>query len=136
MSAFSENFPWPNSYGQYRFFEGKMQSHGRVAALTSEVNGIYMLTRRKGDTLRIFVCECYAFGVAEYIESVDKIGHVDVVIIASVWCGYSDEAKKHCRDENVGLFSIGELMGALHQDDYWAYLTQSEKEELKRLGRL
>lgn len=113
-----------------------MENHNQVTILKSAGSGIYLLTRKKGDTLRIFVCECYAFGVAEYMEVIDKLGHVDVVIITSVWCGYSEEANQHCRDERVGLFNIGEFMGALHRDDYWMYLTESEEEKLKKQGQL
>ncbi|HRM73450.1 MAG TPA: hypothetical protein PLI13_01895, partial [Paracoccus sp. (in: a-proteobacteria)] len=90
--------------------------------------GLYELTRTQGDTLRVFICECYAFGVAEYMEVVKSLGHIDVVIINSAWCGYAPDAKFHCREANVGLFKIGELMGALCRDDYWRYLTEDQKE--------
>lgn len=132
MTAHSEVFPWPSYYGHYKYFESQVAKHGKVVALQSLGKGIYELTRTKGDTLRVFVCECYAFGVAEYMETVERIGDLHVVIINSAWCGYSPDAKKHCRDGHVGLFKIGELMAALHLDDYWRYLTESEQEFFKK----
>ena len=36
------------------------------ASLIPRENGVYELARMQGDTLRVFVCECYAFGIAEY----------------------------------------------------------------------
>jgi hypothetical protein len=136
MAAHSETFPWTGHYGHYRYFEGQMERHGRVASLVPQGNGVYELTRTRGDTLRVFICECYAFGVAEYIETVGQLGKIDAVIINSAWCGYSPDAKRHCRDEGVGLFKIAELMGALHRDDYWLYLTDAEHEYFKTQGWL
>jgi hypothetical protein len=136
MAGHNESFPWPSYYDHYKYFEGQMDRHGKVASLTAERNGIYQLTRTQGDTLRVFICECYAFGIAEYIETIEKLGRLDAVIINSAWCGYSPDAKRHCRDEGIGLFKIGEFMGALHRDEYWAYLTDKEEECFKRQGWL
>jgi hypothetical protein len=136
MVAHSEAFPWPSHYGNFDFFEAQMQTHAKVADLTAQGGGLYDLTRTQGDTLRVFICECYAFGVAEYMETVEKIGRADVVIINSAWCGYTPDAKFHCRNSKIGLFKIGELMGALHRDEYWLYLTEKEKEHFKKKGWL
>ena len=105
-----------------------MFNHSRVALLNRQGDGIYELVREKGDTLRVFICECYAYGVAEYLETVENIGHVNVVIINSAWCGYSPDAKLYCREIGVGLFSIAEFMGALNIEQYWLYLTDEQKE--------
>lgn len=136
MAAHSETFPWPSHYGHYDYFEAQMKRHGKVASLTAQGGGLYNLTRMQGDMLRIFICECYAFGVAEYLETVENLGHVDIVIINSAWCSYTLDAKFHCRQSNVGLFTIGELMGALHGDYYWLYLTHDQKEYFKKKGWL
>jgi len=90
-------------------------------SLTAHGNGVYELTRTQGDTLRVFICECYAFGVAEYMETVDRLGKIETVIINSVWCGYTPEAKHCCRNAGVGLFKISGFMAALHRNDYWMY---------------
>lgn len=136
MTAHSETFPWPSHYGHYIYFEAQMKKHGKVASLTAQGGGVYDLTRTHGDTLRVFICECYAFGVAEYMETVERLGNMDVVIINSAWCGYTPDAKFHCQESNVGLFKVGEFMGALHRDDYWSYLTDDEKEYFKKQGWL
>ena len=134
MSALNDDFPWTSHYGHYKFFEKRMDEHGQVLSCKEEASGIYTLTRKRGHPLRIFICECYSFGVAEYMEVVDKIGKIDVVIINSIWCGYTWEAKLHCRKLKVGLFMIGEFMAALNRDDYWNYLTDEQKEDSKEKG--
>lgn len=136
MAARNEAFPWTSHYGHYEFFEEQMNRHGKVASLSPRGTGLYDLTRWQGDPLRVFICECYAFGVAEYMETVKRLGQIDSVIINSYWCGYSPEAKRFCRDARVGLFSIGEFMAALNRADYWSYLTDAEKEDFKKRGWL
>src|SRR3546814_12258728 len=127
MPGFSDQFPWPSYYGNYDYFENRMARHQKVAELTAEGDGVYRLRRTRGDVLRLFICECYAFGVADYIETTGKLGHLDLVIINSAWCGYSPDAKRYCREESVGLFEIGELEGALRRDDSWTYRTKRKK---------
>lgn len=137
MPAHNDSFPWMSYYGNYRYFEDKMAQHRKVKSLEKAGEGLYSLTRTQGDTLSIFICECYAYGVLEYLHTVEQLGaKVDVVVINSAWCGYSPDAKKHCREAHVGLFRVGELMGALHQADYWNHLTESEEEYFKKQGWL
>lgn len=136
MAAHSEIFPWRSHYGHYKYFEGLMAKHAKVTSLTPKGDGVYNLTRSQGDTLRVFICECYAFGVAEYMETVERLGRIDALIISSMWCSYSPNAKRNCRDTNVGLFTIRGFMGALHHKEYWNYLTAEEKEYFKEQGWL
>ncbi|MCF1741459.1 hypothetical protein [Paradevosia shaoguanensis] len=136
MAARNDSFPWTSHYGHYRFFETQMARHGQVKSLKSLGDGVYELVWAKGSTLRAFICECYAFGVAEYLETTDKVGKVDAVIINSMWCGYTPDAKRYCREEKVGLFRITEFMSALHRNDYWAYLTDEEKDYFRKQGWL
>jgi hypothetical protein len=111
-----------------------MTKHDRVERLVSYGNGLYNLSRKDGDTLRVFICECYAFGVAEYMETVERLGRLDAIIINSAWCDYSFEAKLHCREECVGLFKIKDFMAALNMRKYWLYLNKDEKEYLRKTG--
>lgn len=136
MVAHSQIFPWPSYYGNYEYFERQIGNHDQVEVLTRQSSGIYDLERTQGDTLRIFVCECYAFGIAEYIETTQKIGEVDAVIINSAWCGYSPEAKQHCRSAQVGLYKIGDFMAALRRVDYWNYLSERERKFFQEHGIL
>lgn len=131
MAAYNDSYPWTSYYGHYDFFEQRIGGHSRTAQLQRCGDGLYILTKKDGAQLRVFVCECYSYGVAEYMETVGKIGKVDAVIINSNWCGYTPDAKQHCREQKVGLFTIAEFMGALNQRDFWKYLTPVESEVLK-----
>lgn len=134
MSAQNEYFPWASHYGHFEFFESRMRSHSRVEDLQSQGNGVYLLKRIHGDSLKVFICECYSYGLAEYMETEQNLGKLDVVIINSIWCGYTYDAKHHCRDNKVGLFDIGEFMAALNKPQYWTHLTEEQKEYFEKKG--
>ena len=136
MPAHSDEFPWPSYYGNFNFFEDRMAKHGEVSSITPLGDGLYELARNDGQILRVFICECYSFGVAEYEETKDKVGALHAVVINSSWCGYSSEVKRYCRDREVGVFKIAGLMAALNRPDFWNYLDESEKERFKNKGWL
>lgn len=134
MPAHNKEFPWMSYYGKYDFFESKMQFHSEVASFKKKPDGVYEIKLNDGRVLSIFICECYSFGLAEYYESVGKLGSLNAVFINSNWCGYSMEAKSYCRDNKVGIFDIAGFMAALNKKNYWEYLTESEMECLTKHG--
>lgn len=134
MPAHNNSFPWMSYYGNYKFFEERIQSHSKVSSLRNTGDGSYEISLIDGRTLTAFICECYSYGMAEYYESVEKIGDLNAVIINSNWCGYSMDAKLHCREHNVGLFDIGGFMAALNIRNHWEYLTKYEKEYFEKKG--
>jgi hypothetical protein len=139
MPAENEDFPWRSYYGNYNFFEDRMKQHSSIKKL-NRLNrlgdGLYEIQKMNGDTLRTFICECYSYGVAEYIETKDNHGEIDAVVINSLWCEYTMEAKHFCFDEEVGLFVIADFMAAINQDDHWRYLTEEQSEYFEDNGWL
>jgi hypothetical protein len=111
-----------------------MGSHSRVLELNPLGQGRYRLTKNDGVVLEIFICECYSYGSAEYLETITKLGKLDAIIISSNWCGYTEELKMQCRDERVGLFNIRDFMAALNHPELWLYLSAWEEEKLKKRG--
>lgn len=113
-----------------------MSEHSQVRNLEAIGEGRYRLTRSDETLLEVFICECYSFGVAEYMEATAKFGRLDAIIINSNWCGYTDETKLECRNERIGLFNIRDFMAALNRRDYWAYLSEWEEKRLRERGLL
>ncbi len=134
MPARNENFPWLSHYGNYMFFEKMMSRHKKVSKISNIDQGHYQLGLFNGSEIKVFICECYSFGLAEYYESVEKLGKLDAIIINSNWCGYTREVKWHCLKNRVGLFDIGGFMAALNGDKFWEYMTGDEEEYFKRKG--
>jgi hypothetical protein len=102
MPGHSDKFPWPSYYGNFTFFEQRMNAHSGVVGVKAEGDGVYELTTKYLKTLRIFICECYSFGAAEYVETTQALGKLDAVVINSAWCGYTMEAKRLARNDKVG----------------------------------
>ena len=136
MPAQNNKFPWMSYYGNYKFFEDRMLSHNKVYRIQNTGEGLYEIDLGGGRLIRVFICECYSFGLAEYYESVEKLGKIQAVIINSNWCGYTIEAKRYCREHGVGLFNIGEFMAALNTKIFCEYLTKQEKEYFEEQGWL
>ncbi len=136
MPAENSEFPWMSYYGHYKFFEDKMQSHNKVVGFQKIEESLYQINLDDERVVRVFICECYSFGLAEYYEAIEKLGKIQAVIINSNWCGYTAEAKRYCREHNVGLFNIGECMAAINTKNFWEYLTKHEREYFKENGWL
>lgn len=133
MPATNNDFPW-KPYYDYKSFLRTMTNHSKVSAINEIGSGRFDIKLNDGRTLKTFICECYSFGLAEYYETIENLGELDIIMVDSEWCHYSMEAKKHCWQNGVGLFKLKELMAALHKDDYWLYLRKNETNEFKRLG--
>lgn len=136
MDEQTSAFPWPSYYGHFNFFEARMRGHSRVAAFKGNDAGVYDLTLASGGSIRIFICECYSFGLAEYIETIEKLGRLDAIVINSAWCGYTWDAKRTSRSDKVGLYKIGDFMAALNKPEVWDYLNDAEKETFQKKGWL
>jgi len=132
MPAHDDNFPWMSYYGNYNFFVDRMKSHNKVQNVHAINKSCYEIALSNGNKLKVFICECYSFGLAEFYETIEKLGKLNAIIINSNWCGYTLEAKKHCRDQEVGLYDISGFMAALNMDKYWLYLTDREKIEFRK----
>ncbi|EFE3929092.1 hypothetical protein CHZ71_003397 [Escherichia coli] len=136
MPAENNKFPWLSYYRNYNFFEQRMREHSKVVSCENINIGLYNIRLTNGRTLKVFICECYAFGTAEYVESCENYGELNAVVISSNWCGYSLDIKRDCMQNNVGIFNIGGFMAAINRDMFWTYMTEYEKERFKEYGWL
>lgn len=134
MPAQNDNFPWMSYYKNYNFFEDRMNGHSKVRTSTKLNSSLYKIELLNGKELTIFICECYSFGTAEYVETCDNYGHIDAVVISSNWCGYDLELKRDCMNDEVGIFDVGGFMAAINKNDFWTYLTSYEKDKFKEYG--
>ena len=126
MPAAMDNFPWMGHYGRYDFFERAVARHSRVSSVEKEEEYLFVVETFFGQKLRVFVCDCYSFDVADYDEVMETIEDFDVIVINSNWCGYSNAAKRVAIDQKKGLFKYGEFMGAINYRKFWEY-TPPEK---------
>ena len=131
MAAHNTTFPWLSYYGNYKFFEDRMAEHSKVSKTVYLNTGLYEVHLIDGRILKVFICECYAFSDADYIETVENYGPVNAVIISSNWCSYDLHTKIAKMEEEVGIFDTKGFMAAINKRNYWEYMTEWEKERLK-----
>ncbi|SHN90357.1 hypothetical protein BHECKSOX_540 [Bathymodiolus heckerae thiotrophic gill symbiont] len=136
MPAHNEHFLWMSYYQNYNFFVQRMNKHSKVNSINSANPSLYNIELTNGKALKVFICECYAFDVAEYVEACENYDELDAVVISSNWCSYSLDVKRRCMSENVGVFDTSGFMAAINRNEFWTYLTQYEQERFQENGWL
>jgi hypothetical protein len=109
----------PSTKGR-EWFEQMLQQHARVEAFKPAGDQVYVIARDQLPDVRLWLCDVYTLGIADYeaIRSADSA--VDGIVVLSQWNHYTPEAKERGASEAVGVFKPGELMSALHRqgDDF------------------
>jgi len=128
MPAANEDFPWMSYYKNYNSFLSNIRNHDRVVnvEVIDAPNGLFKIVQ-EDRTLRVFICECYSFGVAEYEEAIEFFTTLDAIIINSNWCKYTPEVKQYCKEHRVGVFKISEFFGAINLTNFWNYISPDER---------
>ena len=136
MPAHNKNFPWMSYHGNYNFFEQRMREHSKVNTIERVNPSVYSLNLTDGRRLKVFVCECFSFDTAEYVESCENYGPLQAIVISSNWCGYSLDVKRNCMLDEVGVYDTAGFMAAINRREYWTYLTEYERERFQEYGWL
>ncbi len=110
-SGYYEKIPRPESIA---FFIKTISGRDDVIHV-DKINEItYMIVRDKGKkSLKVFLTNIYIVSLVDVIEIMSEVENIDAIITMSAWNGYSDKAKEHAKNNNVGLFKFGEFMGAM-----------------------
>lgn len=124
-----------------KFVERFLSNHSAIANLQELNRGTMLVELRDGRALKVFVTNTYFFTdyTLERVLEVDPA--VNAIICSSPAGQYSDSAKAHCIERGIGLFMLGEFMGAIHLsgDHYLNFLLRADRQrrtdELNRLSR-
>lgn len=118
-------------FGQIRtFIERFLSNHEHIRSLQELNRSTMIVELQDGRSLKVFVTSTYVF--TEY--TFDRVTEIDPgidAIICSCPAGhYTDSAKALCIKQGVGLFMLGEFMGAIRKkgEDYLNYLTRADCE--------
>ena len=98
------------------WFERKMEEHTRVRNVRAEGPQTYVIERKNMSSVRVWLCDVYTLGVADYeaIRAADP--KIDAIVVLSIWNHYTPQVKAEGKGAGVGIFNPGELMSALHRD--------------------
>ena len=121
------------------FIERFLSDHSAVASLQELNRGTMLVELLDGRILKVFVTNTYYFTDYTLDRVLEVDPAVDVIICSSPAGQYSASAKQECIDRGIGLFMLGEFMGAILKsgDQYLNFLLRADREfrinGLKRL---
>ena len=89
----------------------------------------FLVTLKDGRTLRVFTTNTYYFTEYTFDKAMAIDPEIDVILCSSPYASYSAQAKNLCIENQIGLFMLGEFMGAISKqgNEFLNYLLQDEK---------
>jgi predicted nucleotidyltransferase len=123
------------------FIERFLSRHNAIECLHELNRGTMVVKLRDRRELTVFVTNTYYFTdyTLERVLEVDPA--IDAIICSSPAARYSDSAKRQCIEHGIGLFMLGEFMGAINfkGEQYLNFLLRADRElrefQLKDLSR-
>lgn len=112
------------------FIERFLSRHNAIAALQELNRGTMVVQLVDGRALKVFVTNTYYFTDYTLDRVLEVDPAVDAIICSSPAARYSDSAKRQCIERGLGLFMLGEFMGAIHfeGDQYLNFLLRSHRD--------
>lgn len=106
-----------------QFFVSRMEGHTKVLAVEEVTAQVFLLKRHGLSDVRVWVCDVYTLGVADYFAIRQADPDIDCIVTLSGYNQYTTQASEQGIADGVGVFKFGELMGALHKEgeDFVAY---------------
>ena len=118
-------------YNQIKtFIERFLGDHEQIASI-QELNRSTMLVDLKGGrSLKVFVTNTYYFTEYTLDRVLELDPGVDAIICSSPAGQYSTSAKRQCIDSGIGLFMLGEFMGAIRHsgEQYLNFLLRADRD--------
>ncbi len=124
MSNGAKNFGV--GFDRIMWIERLLRQHPNVEAVERTRDIIFDIGRERGSAIRLVCLDEYTCGIARVLEVLDTFPGTNLIYVGGVWNGYTWEAKEYCLDAHIGLYNTGEMNGALHRNDFWAYHKKDE----------
>ena len=105
---------WNVSYSAISFVERALRSHSKVAQFERSQDIVFEITHIDGRILKMVLVNEYTLGVAAVHRALAQFPGTEYVVTCANWNAYTREAKDYGRQNDIGIFVIGEFFGALH----------------------
>lgn len=118
-----------------RFLSG----HGNIDKLEELNRGTMLVHLKNGKALKVFVTNTYYFTDYTLDRVLEIDPAIDAIICSSPAGQYAESAKRQCIESGIGLFMLGEFMGAIHHEGerYLNFLLRVDRESrLTQLTRV
>jgi len=97
-----------------RFVEKVLSGHSKVRDFDRTKNILFSIKRVNGDTINMLLLHEYCLGLSAILQARGKFPEADHIVTSGAGFGYTEEAKQHGMANNLGVFSLGEFLGALN----------------------
>ncbi len=108
---------WDVSFGLISSFSDALDGHRRVESFVRERDLLFKLTLNDFTETNVLLLDEYTLGLAALLKALKEFPESNFIANGANWNGYSREAKQHGLDNNVGVFVMGEFLGALNWDE-------------------
>ncbi len=121
-----EKVPRPESIDKFIEF---LSSNPKVKSIEKESGQVIRVRRSKKADLRVFMTNIYTVSLADIYDILSQCSNIQAIVTMSAWNGYTNEAKDHCKMNQVGLFTFKEFLGAVHYDgeEYLNYIPPEDR---------
>lgn len=127
MSNYSD-LPRPESVV---YFEQMLDRHDRIVRYEKLEEFVYNLFLNSGKTYLVWLTNKYTVSLNDIVEKIYE--NFDALVTISMWNSYTSEAKKYALENQFGLFTFREFMGALNFPDPSQYYTGIDAKDGKKL---
>lgn len=123
------------------FIERFLADHSAIERLQELNRGAMLVELCDGRSIKVFVTNTYYFTDYTLDRVLEVDPAVDAIICSSPAGQYTDSAKQQCIERGIGLFMLGEFMGAIKHsgDQYLNFLLRADRDQrtvnLKRLSQ-
>jgi hypothetical protein len=107
---------WNVSYSTISFVERALLGHAKVASFKRSDDIVFDIQLKDGKHLKMLLLNEYTLGLAAIHRALAEFPGIEYIVTGANWNGYTKEAKQYGKENDLGLFVLGEFFGSL----YWS----------------
>jgi hypothetical protein len=111
MSEFNN---WNVSYGLIKSFENALEGHRKIEKFKRVQDIVFHITLWDYSEIKVLLLDKYTLGIAAVLDVLKEFHDIDHIVSGANWNGYTKEAKQYGWDNDIGIFVMGEFLGALN----------------------
>lgn len=118
-----------------KLIERFLSDHSGIAKMEEMSRGVFIVEKKNGTRLRVFVTHTYFFTEYTYDKVLSEDPNISAIICSSPYASYTDSAKERCIADEVGLFTLPEFMGAVNfeGDKFLNFLLSEDRKARARI---
>ena len=119
---------WGTPYSSIQFFERALKNHQRVNSYDGSDDIFFTIERTEGlSTVTALLVDVYTVGLADLFRAKDEFPLMEHLVTCSNWNAYTPQAKEYGMNNGIGIFVLGEFLGALWLRDPLRYAKKDDR---------